>query len=153
METNKIKQAAEIAKTKTSDKRWINAIDKAVAGVENGWIVTYETHGIMVTTENGTYRANGSCQCKAFAVGQACKHRALARLVEIADGLKDEPTRAERQAQAVQAKAELIAEIKTTFAAKFPGYSLTATVNKLVGPYTVEMLAIPLLRRVLAAIV
>ena len=79
MQINKIKTTAEIAKTKTSDKRWIAAINKAVAGVESGWIVTYETDGIMVTTENGAYRANGICQCKAFAVGQACKNRAMDR--------------------------------------------------------------------------
>jgi hypothetical protein len=89
MEINKIKQAAEIAKTRTSDKRWIAAIDKAVAGVENGWIVTELAHGIMVTTEAGTYLANGACQCKAFAHGQACKHRALARLVEIASTIEE----------------------------------------------------------------
>jgi hypothetical protein len=88
MNITKIKAAAEIAKSKTSDKRWIAAINKAVAGVESGWIVTYETHGIMVTTENGTYRANGSCQCKAFAVNTPCKHRALARLVEMADEME-----------------------------------------------------------------
>lgn len=92
MNIQKIKMAAEIAKAKTSDKRWTNAINAAVDGVENkGWIVTYETHGICVTTENGTYFANGVCGCKAFANGQACKHRALARLVAIADGLEDEP--------------------------------------------------------------
>ena len=87
----KIKQAAEIAKAKTSDKHWINAIDKPVAGVESGWwIITELAHGVAVTTECGnTYFANGSCQCKAFENGQACKHRALARLIEIARELPE----------------------------------------------------------------
>src|SRR5215813_4808258 len=89
MNINKIKQAAEIAKAKTNDKRWIAAIDKAVAGVESGWIVTELAHGICVTTENGTYFANGACNCKAFEFGQACKHRALARLIEIATEIKE----------------------------------------------------------------
>ena len=92
MEINKIKKAAEIAKSKTNDKRWINAIDKAVAGVESGWwIITELAHGVAVTTECGnTYFANGVCQCKAFANGQACKHRALARLIEIASQIEEE---------------------------------------------------------------
>jgi len=91
MEINKIKRAAEIAKTRTSDKRWIAAIDKAVAGVESGWwIITELAHCVAITTETGhTYFANGSCQCKAFANGQACKHRALARLVEIANEIEE----------------------------------------------------------------
>src|SRR5262245_41501244 len=89
MEINKIKKAAEIAKSRTNDKRWIAAISKAVAGVESGWIVTGLAHGICVTTENGTYFANGICGCRAYASGQACKHRALARLVEIASEIKE----------------------------------------------------------------
>jgi hypothetical protein len=92
MQINKIKAAAKIAKGKTNDKRWINAIDKAVAGVESGWwIITELAHGVAVTTECGhTYFANGVCQCKAFENGQPCKHRALARLIEIASELKEE---------------------------------------------------------------
>jgi hypothetical protein len=42
MEINKIKKAAEIAKTRTNDKRWLAAIDKAVAGVESGWWIITE---------------------------------------------------------------------------------------------------------------
>ncbi|HEY6403613.1 MAG TPA: SWIM zinc finger family protein, partial [Blastocatellia bacterium] len=100
---NKIKKAAEIAKSKTNDRRWINAIDKAVAGVESGWwIITELAHGVAVTTECGnTYFANGSCQCKAFQNGQPCKHRALARLVEIASELKEETAPAVSRAQII----------------------------------------------------
>jgi hypothetical protein len=79
----KFNEVAEAAKAKTNDKRWRAAIDKAVAGIVSGWIVTELAHGIMVTTEAGTYLANGSCQCKAFAHGQPCKHRALARLIDL----------------------------------------------------------------------
>jgi hypothetical protein len=92
MGINKIKKAAEIAKSKTSDKRWIAAIDKAVAGVESGWwIITELAHGVAVTTECGnTYFANGNCQYNAFQNGQPCKHRAMARLVEIAREIPEE---------------------------------------------------------------
>jgi hypothetical protein len=93
MQINKIKMAAEIAKAKTTDKRWLKAIDAAVAGVESGWIVTELVDGCLITTENGTYKANGICSCRAFEFGQACKHRALARLIDIARELP-QPTKA-----------------------------------------------------------
>jgi hypothetical protein len=86
MEINKIKQAAEIAKTRTNDKRWLAAIDKAVAGVESGWwIITELRNCLAITTETGkTYFANGECQCEAYRRSTACKHRALYRLYQIA---------------------------------------------------------------------
>jgi hypothetical protein len=86
MTLNQIKQAAEIAKTRTSDPRWLAAIDKAVAGFES-WIITELHDHILVTTESGeTYHSNGVCQCKAYTHGgkSACKHRALYRLIQIA---------------------------------------------------------------------
>jgi hypothetical protein len=88
MTIQQIKEAAKIAKSKTHDRRWLAAIDKAVAGVESGWwIITELQHCLVITTEGGkTYFANEKhCQCEAFFHGQACKHRALARLVEICE--------------------------------------------------------------------
>jgi len=81
----KFKAVAETAKAKINDKHWQNAIDKAVAGVVSGWwVITELADGVMVTTETGhTYHANGSCQCRAFELGQPCKHRALARLIDL----------------------------------------------------------------------
>ena len=78
-------KVVEAAKAKTNDRRWPNAIDKSAAGILGGaWIITELAEGIMVTTESGeTYRANGVCQCKAFDNGQACKHRAAARLIAL----------------------------------------------------------------------
>jgi SWIM zinc finger len=147
MEINKIKQAAEIAKSKTSDRRWINAIDKAVAGVESGWwIITELAHGVAVTTECGnTYFANGACQCKAFQNGQPCKHRALARPVEIAATI-------EETAPAVSSREEIITTIKTTFAAKFPTYRLADAVQATFGPYSLNNLHTSNLATFLAAI-
>src|SRR5262249_22679277 len=77
MEINKIKKAAEIAKTRTNDKRCVAAIDKAVAGVEDGkWIVTELAHCLAITTEfENTYRANDKrCQCESFFHDHARKH-------------------------------------------------------------------------------
>jgi hypothetical protein len=87
----KIKQAAEIAKARTSDKRWLAAIDKAVAGVESGWwIVTELATCLAITTETGkTYFANGECQCEAYRHSQACKHRSLYRLYAIAAEIEE----------------------------------------------------------------
>jgi SWIM zinc finger len=81
----RFKAVANEAKARTTDKRWQNAIDKAVAGVESGWwIITELSDGVMVTTESGaTYHANGVCSCRAFELGQPCKHRALARLLDL----------------------------------------------------------------------
>lgn len=87
MELNQTQFAkvVEAAKLKAAGSaRWIAAIDKAASGVNGGWIVTELHNGIMVTTESGnTYHANGACQCAAFRNNQPCKHRALARLIEL----------------------------------------------------------------------
>jgi len=94
MDINKIKQAAEIAKSRTSDKRWLQAIDKAVAGVESGWwIVTELQSCLAITTETGnTYFANGECQCEAYKRSTACKHRSLYRLYAIANEIEETAT-------------------------------------------------------------
>jgi hypothetical protein len=135
MEINKIKKAAEIAKAKTNEKRWIAAIDKAVAGVESGnWIVTELAHGIAVTTESGeTYFANGSCQCKAFALNTPCKHRALARLIQMAQ-------EADAAEQAARRCDNIIADIKT-IARESLIADITNTWPKTWPPLAVELMA------------
>jgi hypothetical protein len=37
---------------------------------------------LILSGSNEIYRANGTCQCKAFSHGQPCWHRAAARLIE-----------------------------------------------------------------------
>ncbi len=79
-------QTIETAKAKAAgNPRWLTAIEKAADAVINGkWIITELVDGCMITTESGeTYKANGHCQCQAFAHGQACKHRAAARLIDL----------------------------------------------------------------------
>lgn len=141
MNITNIKQAAEIAKSRTSDKRWVAAINKAVAGVEGGWIVTELHHGIMVTTENGTYHANGSCQCKAFTLGQACKHRALARLIEIANNEVATPA---------TSRADIIADIKRAW--PHNEFNLTDELMKRFKRNSLEMLSVDFLQAIHAAI-
>jgi hypothetical protein len=171
MQIDKIKKAAEMAKAKTNDKRWIAAIDKAVAGVESGWwIVTELTHCLVITTETGkTYFANGACQCKAFANGQACKHRALARLIEIAATIEETAPEAASLAEVVATKAatshaelltdvaesprtNLIAEIKNIWPRVAPGLPLATELMARFGKNKLEMLDDDCLRRVRLAI-
>ena len=77
-------EAAKIAKARTTDKRWLNAIDRAVEGAST-WIVTELHDCLLITSDSGeTYRVNGSCNCRAGQLGQPCKHLALRRLREIA---------------------------------------------------------------------
>ena len=66
------------------DSRWLNAINAAwdhlltVETVE----YRYEDHALSYRSESGKlYLANGRCQCEAYRTGNACKHRAGARLV------------------------------------------------------------------------
>ncbi len=78
---------AKINPNQTNGKRWISAIAKATAEIETNPFMTYEieSHSLLMMsdTSNEVYTANGSCQCKSFANGFPCKHRAAARLVAI----------------------------------------------------------------------
>ena len=68
-------------------KRWINAVAKATAEIETNPFMTYEveSHSLLMLsdTSNQIYKANGTCQCKAFENGFPCRHRAAARLCAI----------------------------------------------------------------------
>jgi hypothetical protein len=82
--------AEAIAKLQNSNaadsKRWINAIARAVAEIENNPFMTYDldSHSLLIlSTESGQiYTANGTCECKAFEFGKPCHHRAAARLIQ-----------------------------------------------------------------------
>ncbi len=79
-------------------KRWINAIAKATVEIEqNGVFMTWqeENHSLLIWSQksNQIYTANGVCQCRAFDEGQACFHRAAARLVRLYMELETEAMR------------------------------------------------------------
>src|SRR5262245_36230871 len=78
-------QIVETAKAKTSDPKWLRAIEKAAAQILSGEIiVTTLQHGALVTTANGTYAANGHCNCEAARFNHSqCYHRAAARLMDL----------------------------------------------------------------------
>lgn len=115
-----------IADTQTK-KRWINAIAKATAEIEeNGVFMTWqeEDHSLIIWSQksNNIYTANGVCQCRAFAQGAPCFHRAAARLVRLYLEAETVPVVAETSAIAdteipylkatKDVKAERIAGIK-----------------------------------------
>ena len=82
---SKIEQTVTDAQAK---KRWINAIAKAAAEIEqNGVFMTWqnEDHSLLIWSQksNNIYTANGVCQCRAFEQGSPCFHRAAARLVRL----------------------------------------------------------------------
>ncbi|HEX8397675.1 MAG TPA: SWIM zinc finger family protein [Pyrinomonadaceae bacterium] len=68
------------------EQRWVNAIAKAVVEIENNPFMHFDQkdkHLILWSQSSGeTYTANGTCQCKAFAQGKPCYHRAAARLLQ-----------------------------------------------------------------------
>lgn len=65
------------------DRRWENAIVRAKQQLESNPYMHFDGNGLLVLSESGEiYRANGACQCKAYANGHPCWHRAAARLVE-----------------------------------------------------------------------
>lgn len=87
LDTANLNAAAEIAKSKTTDRRWINAINAAVKGLTSGkWIVTELANCLVITTESSekTYRVTEKiCQCESFFHDQPCRHRAAVRLLQM----------------------------------------------------------------------
>lgn len=83
--TETFNKVVESAKSKTTDPKWTRAIDKAAKAILSGEIiVTVLSHGALVTTSNGTYSANGHCNCEAARKGHTqCYHRAAARLMDL----------------------------------------------------------------------
>ena len=90
---SKIEQTVTDAQTK---KRWINAIAKAAAEIEqNGVFMTWQEddHSLLIWSQksNNIYTANGVCQCRAFEQGSPCFHRAAARLVRLYMEMENAP--------------------------------------------------------------
>lgn len=64
-------------------KRWINAIRKGLNELQENCYWQYDGKELLMmsATSGTTYQSNGTCQCKAFAQSQPCRHRAAARLL------------------------------------------------------------------------
>jgi len=77
-------QVAQEAFDKVSgNRRWEVAIAKAKAQLETNPYMHFDGQALLILSPSGEiYTANGVCQCRAYASGQPCWHRAAARLVE-----------------------------------------------------------------------
>lgn len=80
----RFRQVVEAALSKAAEsKRWKNAIVRAAVEIEvNPFMEWRDGTLIVLSPSNEIYEANGACQCKAYESGQACWHRAAARLVQ-----------------------------------------------------------------------
>jgi hypothetical protein len=69
--------------TRTDAKRWQSAIRKATNELQSNPFWNYDGKDVVIMSEtsNAIYTPNGVCQCKAFAQGQPCRHRAMHRLL------------------------------------------------------------------------
>jgi hypothetical protein len=67
--------------------RWDSAINRAFQEVDsNPYMERAEHGGLLIGSPSGNvYAANGVCQCEAYHHGQACWHRAAARIVRLHD--------------------------------------------------------------------
>ena len=65
------------------NKRWQTAIAKAKGEIESNPYLHFDGDALLILSpSNEIYRANGTCQCKAYMQGFPCWHRAAARLVK-----------------------------------------------------------------------
>jgi hypothetical protein len=83
LDQDRMQQVAQEAFDRVSgNRRWEVAIAKARQQLESNPFMHFDGQSLLILSPSGEiYSANGSCQCKAFAKGQPCWHRAAARLV------------------------------------------------------------------------
>jgi hypothetical protein len=154
MQINKAKfeRVVKEAKAKTNDPKWLRAIEKAAKAILSGeMIVTTLAHGALVTTANGTYAANGHCNCEAARRGHTqCYHRAGARLMDL---YETEMASAVSLAADVAAspRTNLIAEIENIWP-RIETTPLSAALLARFGKSQLSMLDDDMLRRVRLAI-
>ena len=84
IDQNKMQQVVEEAFNKVGgNRRWETAIVKAAQQLESNPYLHFDGDALLILSpSNEIYRANGTCQCKAFQNHQPCWHRAAARLVK-----------------------------------------------------------------------
>jgi hypothetical protein len=80
---DKMQQVVQRAFDATSNRRWQTAIVKAKQQIEENPYINFDGEALLILSDsNEIYRANGTCQCKAYRSGQPCWHRAAARLIQ-----------------------------------------------------------------------
>jgi len=152
--TEKFNSIVAEAKAKAAnDPKWLRAIEKAAKAILSGeMIVTTMAHGALVTTANGTYAANGHCNCEAARRGHTqCKHRAAARLMDLYE--TEVASVATFTADvAASSRQNLIAEIENIWPRIEPHLPLATELMARFGKNKLSMLDDDSLRRVRLAI-
>ena len=149
--TEKFNSIVEGAKAKAAgDAKWIRAIEKAAKAILSGEIiVTTLAHGALVTTVNGTYAANGHCNCEAARRGHTqCYHRAAARLMDLYETAPEAVSLADDIA--ASPRQHLIIEIENVWPKTWP--PLATELLARFGKNRLEMLDDDSLRRVRLAV-
>jgi hypothetical protein len=84
LDQDRMQQVTQEAFDKVSGhRRWETAIAKAKAQLETNPYIHFDGQSLLILSPSDEiYSANSVCQCKAFAKGQPCWHRAAARLVK-----------------------------------------------------------------------
>lgn len=98
--------------------RWVNAIGKAVARMEDdttfmNWDAEIET--LLILSESlGIYEANNTCQCKAYLSGNPCWHLSAKQLYKRYLEAENKPLSVqsyrEEMASALYSKTEIKSE-------------------------------------------
>ena len=156
MQVNKAKfeRVVEMAKAKAAnDPKWLKAIERAAKAVLSGEIiVTTLAHGALVTTANGTYAANGHCNCEAARRGHTqCYHRAAARLMDIYETETAPEAVSLAEDIATSPRQNLIAEIENIWP-RVETTPLAIALMARFGKNRLDMLDDDMLRRVRLAI-
>jgi hypothetical protein len=83
IDQDRMQQVIQEAFDKTNSLRWQTAIAKAKQQLESNPYMHFDGDALLILSDSNTiYRANGTCQCRAYEKGFPCWHRAAARLVE-----------------------------------------------------------------------
>ena len=84
LDENRIQRVIQEAFDKVSASvRWQVVIAKAKQEIESNPFMHFDGQALLILSSSGEiYSANGTCQCKAYANGQPCWHRAAARLIQ-----------------------------------------------------------------------
>jgi hypothetical protein len=63
---------------------WVRAIERAAEQIHDNPYIAEDGDALLIqsATGNEIYRANGTCQCKAYNRNMPCWHRAAAQLVK-----------------------------------------------------------------------
>lgn len=153
--------AAAAAKAQAANQpAWVRAIEKAAEQlITNPYICEHDGGLLMLSYSGETYHANGACQCRAYANGRPCWHRAAAQLVkryrEAEAAQKAAPAPAvelEKATVAFSSRAQLIADIKAGWQRIRPFASYAIGLHQHFGVTRLEDVPTGGLRRVLAAL-